>query len=772
MNNNDKAKSLPSNQEHNQLAVGQADVLYPTNAYPNYASPPEQTDDEIDLRELWAVLSRNKALIITLTLFIFLITLVVTLLMKPIYRAGTTLQINPENSEKVVSYDVNTQEQAFTGKDFYQTQYELLKSKALARLVIDELNLDHRLEGDKLAKPFFSEFLDNIKDELKQAIGSISIGDEESQINKSKIGKVPAETLFLKSLTVSPVKNSRIVNIYYDHEDPELAADIVNTLADKFIKMNLDRRVDAASYAETFLKEQLVQAKSRLQESEADLVKYAKERGIINIEDAKGGNYSLTSQSLSALNKALAEAESERIDAESKYKHTTQSSKATRVQENPVVQQLKESKAKLQAEYQEKLGIYKPAYPLMVQIRGRIKELDSEIRKEINSSQRAASSILKGAYIAAKQKEDNIRKKLKAQKSNYMKFKDNSIQYNTLKREVETNRQLYNDLLQRMKEVGVAGSVGTNNLSVVDRAEVPYKIHKPNIKLNLALGMVLGLFVGIGFAFLREFLNDTVKSSEEIERLTHTSVLGLLPYVKGRKDDPALLDINNPNSSTSEAIRTLRTHLLFSTQEGMPKSLLITSATPSEGKSSLSINLATMLCQSGKTTLLIDCDLRVPALHKKLKLDNSEGLSNYLTNQIDEEAATKATDIDGLFVITAGPNTPNPVELLSGDRMQELMTLATEKFDTVIIDAPPVMGLADALVLSNYVNATLFVIAYGQAKRKAVQDAYNRLKNAQANIIGTVFTKVKQTSGYGDYYYDYYGYGTDKTLGYSEKKGT
>lgn len=767
--NQNQSKDLSDIHKQNSLTVKQDDFLYPSNAYPDYRAKSGFFDDEIDLRGLWTVIVRNKAIIITLAVFIFTATLINTLLIKPTYRANVSLQINPEDSAKVLNYDVTAQDPSFTGKDFYQTQYELLKSRALAREVINSLGLEHSFTGEKLAKPFFSETLDSIKGVFKQAVEPIR--DKKEQQAKKKLGKKPIEDSFLGNLTVSPVKNSRIVNIYYEHEDPELAADIVNTLAEKFINMNLNRRINAASYAEKLLKDQLVEVKSRLQESENKLVNYAKERGIVNIENDKGGSSSLTSQSLTALNIALSEAEKERIDAEAKYRNTTQSNMASSVQENTVVQKLKEEKAKLQSEYQEKLGIYKPAYPLMVQIKGRIKKLDEAISREIKNSQQAASAELKSAYLAAKQKEDNIRKKLQEQKANYMKFKDNSIKYNTLSREVETNRQMYNGLLQRMKEVSVAGSIGTNNISVVDYAVVPYAVYKPNIKRNLTLGLVLGLFVGVGVAFLREYLNDTVKSSEEIERLTHANVLGLLPSEKknDKSKENLLSRILDPNTQTAEAIRVLRTNLMFSTQEGMPKTLLVTSAEPSEGKSNLCINLATGLCQSGKTVLIIDCDLRKPTMHKYLKLDNSEGLSNYLTKQIDEATATQSTDVDGLFVISSGPKPPNPVELLSGDRMVQLLELAAERFDNVIIDSPPVIGLADALVLSNHVNATLFVIAYGQAKKKAIEGAYTRLRKAQAKIIGTVFTKVKKTAGSDYYYYDYY-YEYGRSKGQLEKQ--
>lgn len=727
--------------------------LYPTNE--------QSDDDEIKLRELWYVLLRHKGLIVTTTLFVFIVSLVTTLMIKPTYKATAIVQINPENAGRLLNYSVSAERKySYYDETYYKTQYSLLKSRALARRVMDKLGVDENKGEVQLAKPFFSETIDNLKEWL--GLEEIKIWVKEELLGRAKdrkLGLVPPEDWFLGGLSIDTGKgNSRIVRLNYVSESPENAADIVNTFAEEYINMNLESRVDAASYAEDFLKEQLILAKSKLEESEQLLVSYSKKKGILKNNE----NQSFTSISLTQLSGALAQAEQERIEAESNYKQTKISSEDSQVQGSSVIQSLKTTRAKLQGEYQEKLGLYKPGYPGMQQLQKRIRDLSRQIKREMSSTKKAARGYLESKYKAAKAKESELRSKYNATEKEFIALRDNSIEYNTLNREVQTNRQIYNDLLQRMKEVGVAGSIGTNNITIVDRAVIPYRKYKPDIKLNLLLGLTLGLVLGVGGAFLIEALEDNFKSVEEIEHTLHSVTLGMVPSVKEQRGIKytAQIAMNDPRSAVAEAYRSLRSNLMFSTSEGVPKSIVVTSAIPSEGKSTSVINLATALCQIGKTVLIIDADLRKPSLYKRLDLSNSEGLANYLAGQSSAEKITKSTNIDELYVIPAGPAVPNPVELLSSDKMDDLITDSSELFDYIIVDSPPVMGIADALILSNKVSATLFVSAYAGAKKTQIVTAINRLRQAQANIIGVLFTKVKTATG-SDYHYDYYYYNDD-----------
>ena len=798
-----------------------------------YGSPHQEDDDEIDLRTLWRTLMRYKWSILLITLLTFIATLVVTLSMTPVYRAAATIQIQRE-VEKVTNYEVNTQQQQVTDKDFYQTQYELLKSRVLARRVIDELGLDNVGGDEQLAKPFFSDLLDEAKNWFNETKASLVDSTTENEDLSVNMGEVPQEELFGKNLSIIPVKNSQIVKLEYEHKDPELAAQIVNTMADKFIAMNLERRASSATYAKEFLAEQLALAKSKLNESEKKLVGYAKKRGIVTT----GDNEALVDKRLVELSLAVTDAEAKRIDAESRYKYNSTGKSVSRVRlddlntiladtsaakinvgsigggaslvtvpDNSVVRALREAKARKEVEYQDKIKVYKKAHPTIIRIQQEINQLKVEIRREqakikeearrqqakvqaaIRKEQarvqaeirrerarvkaeikkeRAASlrreknytsQALKRNYLAALQKEKELKKKLRAQKKLSFELKDKNIGYSVLKREVDTNRELYKGLLQRVKEVGVASVSGKNNISIVDEALVPYKQYKPNLKLNLAIGTLLGLMLGIGLSFLREMLNNTVKSSEEIERLSHLPILGLIPKGKGgKKKNQALLTIKEPKSAVAEAARSLRTNLLFSTKDGAPKILLFTSAMPNEGKTTAAINLASAFAQAGKKALLVDCDLRKPSIHSQVYIENTRGLSNYLVGECSLDEVIQPYALGELSVLPSGPISPNPVELFSSDRMKEMLEDLTMRYDTVILDGPPVMGLADALVLSNVASATVMVASHGETGRKNLSEACEKIRRANGNLIGCIYTKVTQDGG-GYSYYDYYEYG-------------
>lgn len=726
------------------------------------ASDKEEADDEIDLRELFAVLRRRKGTILLIALLVFLAAFLMTMMITPTYRASVTLQIEMD-STKVLNYDVDTtgSQSTLNSKDFYQTQYEILKSTTLAGKTIDQLNLRQSYTSEEVGdvQPFFVEPIAAIKEMI---FGVPEEGSTEFEA-LAQLSDEPAEEEFLENLSITPVKNSQIVKVNFDSEDPGLAATVANALADNYIKMNLERRVDAASYAEDFLTEELVLSKSRLEESEAKLVGYAKEASIFQTNDER--SQSLTAQKLTAINIALTEAESDRIAAQSRYVQAQRSLGVSKVLDNSTVQELKKSVVRLESSYQEKLQVYKPGYPLMVQLKRQINEFKLQITNETNRITAAVEGDLKSDYLAAQEREQKLRSELEVQKQGLLVLRDKSIGYNTLLREVETNRSLYEGLLQRIKEVGVAGGVGANNVSVLDPAIVPYKKNKPNTKMNLALGGVFGVFLGMVVAFLLEFLDDRVKSTEELERILSLPLLGVTPALKG--SDPAthsLITMEQPTSAMAEAFRSLRTNLLFASREGTPKVLAITSAMPAEGKSSTCLNLATAFGQSNKRVLLIDADLRKPSIHKRLKLDNSVGLSNVLTGQETAETAIQKSMIEGVSVITAGPLSPNPAELLSSERFQDLFDLVPDTFDMIILDCPPVMGLADALILSNRATATVVVSAFSQSRKRASHDANRRLRQAHANLIGFIFTKVKAGGGYGysyEYQY-YYSYGTDR----------
>ena len=411
------------------------------------------------------------------------------------------------------------------------------------------------------------------------------------------------------------------MRLYYDSPDPKLATAILNNLAKSYINLNLERRFDATTYARNFLQERLQQVKAKLEESERDLVDLSRREEIIAVDQKE----SVITGNLTAASAALIDAGKKRMAAESIYRQMlgTRGQGLTQVLDSKIIQDLKQTKAKLEAQYQDDLSTYKPAYPTMVQLRNQINQVDAMINEEVGNIRAAITSN----YEAAKSEEAMLRTNLDRMKQEVLSLQGRSIPLTILRREADTNRQLYDGLLQRYKEVGVAAGVGTNNISVVDEAKVPSCPYKPNLRLNGLLALVLGLLGGVGLAFLFEHLDDTFRRPEELERLLDLPLLGVIPKtLQAGGDDRAmaLIGQDDPRSAFAEAYRSVRTALQFSTASGVPRLLTVTSAMTGEGKSTTALSLAIQFAQCGKRTLLIEADLRKPSIHQCAEAGQSD----------------------------------------------------------------------------------------------------------------------------------------------------
>lgn len=710
-------------------------------------------EEEINLLDLWRVLVRRKWTVLIFFLIVTTAGITASFLMTPVYRAEATLLIDREPPKVVEYQEVAPVEGAASREDFYQTQYGLLKSRSLAKRVFEELDLARH-------PVFAADQNPSLGGQLKSLLTAFGRG-QDSKAAAEDDQNLKMDSLidrFHKGITVEPIRNSRLVKVYYDSPDPRLSAQVVKTLGQAFISANLERRYDATAYARDFLKDRLLQIKARLEETEQALVQYANNHEIINFDESQ----SHVAQKLKKMSDSLSAAQEERAKAEALYQQMQKTAGAglPQVLESPMIQQLKESLAKLEGEYGENLHVYKPDYPKMKQLQEQIAKLQGKIDEEVNNVRAA----IRSNYEAAMTLENLLIGKVQTAKEEIKDLAQRSIQYQVLKRETDTNRQLYEGLLQRYKEVGVAGGVGLNNISVVDPAKIPLTPHKPNIKLNALVAMLLGLFGGIGLAFLFEHLDDTLKQSEEMEQALGLSTLGLIPLTHEqnkalRGEALALISVEDKRSAFAEAYRSVRTALQFSTPEGAPKSLLVTSAGKGEGKSTTSVSLAIHFAQAGQRVLLVDADLRNPSLHRTLEADNGLGLTHYLAGEATPVEISQPTTVANLFLITAGPLPPDPAGLLGSARMMSLLSTAKEKFDHIILDAPPVLGLADALVLGNLVEGTLFVVSAGDTRRAFAQGAIKRLRTGQTRILGAVLTKFDSRShGYGYGYHDYYYY--------------
>lgn len=717
-------------------------------------------DDVIDLRELWGVLVRRRWLILSAVGLAFILALVATFVMTPIYRGTLLLQIETTGNQ-VVEYGNVLPEEAKgyrSNMDFYRTQYELLKSNSLARRVIDQLGLEPIQQEERSS--FFKDVGSAVKGWLSSLSGSGAADSAKSGIDSKQALEVAEEKALLDQLTIEPVRDSRLVKVHFDSPSPKQAAEVVNAVAANFIALNLERRYDASSFAKRFLEEQLAQARATLEDSERRFAAYAREREIVDTDK----RLEITLTKLREMNSELVKAEAARIEAEAEYTGVVNAGakNASGVLDSPLVQSLKERRGLLEADYRDKLQVMKPGYPAMRQLRQQIDELDAQIGRETA----AIAAGVKARYEAKALEEAKLTKRINELNEEALALQDRSTDFETLKREVTTNRELYDGLLQRVKEVGVAAGIGENNISVVDPPRVPSSPYKPSLKLNLAIAIALGGFVGVLLAFLLEALDDRVRGADDVEALVGAPVLTLIPKIDPHElglesEDVGLAAFKDPKSAIAEAVRSLRTQLLFSTAEGAPSILHLTSANPIEGKTTTAINAAIAFAQAGSSVLLIDGDLRNPSLHRTFALPNSMGLTNYLTGTALPLEISQPTVVKGLFTITSGPLPPNPVELLSSAKMLDLLSLAGERFDMVVLDGPPVIGLADALVLANMAKATVFVVDASKTHRRDIMGAVKRLQQANAHLIGSVLAKVGRAGkGYG------YGYGYGYSYNY------
>jgi len=699
--------------------------------------------DEIDLLAYWRVLVKRRRFVLFGLLLGAAVAMLVTLSTTPLYRATAVLQLERAAPE-IVKVEGMTQVQGGDQSDFYQTQYELLQSRTLAERVAEELQLD---DPAVLARyhlgSWRGRFLGGGRPVASRPTQTAGAATPEQRRH--------AVELVQQALVVTPVRNSALIDVNFDSPSPELAARGANAVADGFIASGIERRFGASSYARQYLQSQLAAVKTRLEASERELVAFAQRESIVSNAEGR----SLVSQNLGELTSELAAAQNQRIRAEARWRQASSAAALPAdMLKDSIINSLRQERAKLQGQYQEQLQVYKPEYPAMKHWAGKVAGSDRQIALELANIRASA----KAEYDAAAGQESMLNRQLARLRENTLDLENRSIQYTILKREVDTNRQLYDGLLQRFKEVGVAGQLSPNNISIVDRAEAPASPYKPNFLWNLALGALFGLVLGIVIAFVRELVDDTLKSSEDIEQRLKLAVLGVIPKLGPKQTMEQVRE--DPRSAFSESYRSVRTALQFSTEQGVPRVLLLTSPGAADGKSTSALSLASNFAQLGKRVLLIEADLRNPSLRKSMGLRGDIGLSTVLAGASTLAQAVQSTQDERLKVVLAGPLPPNPAELLSGSRLVAVLEEAVAQFAQVIIAGPPVLGISDAPILSHIASGTLLVVHAGKTKVAAAQAATKRLLGARAHIIGTLLTmydaNLDGAYGYDAYHaYDY-----------------
>lgn len=675
-----------------------------------------------------------------------LIGLVITLLMTPQYTAVTTIEIARE-SDRIVNIQGVQQEASDANQEFYQTQYGLLKSRSLAERVATQLQLVD-------SASFFQTF---------------DVDNDSPVFTPDARGRLPATgrdvrtriagELLLANMKVEPVRSSQLVELSFTSPDPALSARVANAWSTNFIQATLQRRYEATSYARNFLESRLGQLRQRVEQSERQLVAYARNQRIISVPNGSGGERALIVDSLTLLNNDLAQATADRVKAEARIRRSGGDvSEVTEALANPALNSLRTRRAELAAEYQKLMPQFTADYPPAKALAAQVAQLDRSIARE----ESRVGGSLGGVYRDAVARERALQERVEQLQQGLLDFRRRNIQYAIYQRDADTNRQLYDALLQRYKEIGVAGGVGVNNVAVVDNADVPERPSSPRLLLNMLLSLVAGCALGALAAFLLEQSDEAIADPTEVERMIGLPLLGSVPKLIGRTPSEALGD---RKSDLVDAYLAVQTNLAFSTERGVPASIAITSTRPAEGKSTTSLALATSLARAQRRVILVDGDMRSPSVHQLIGTDHNRGLSNFLAGDDAIDPLIHTVERFGIAAMTAGPIPPNAAELLTSDRLHVLIEQLLTRFDHVVIDSPPVMGLADAPLIASRVEGVIYTVESHGIRSSLVRTALGRLSSANARLLGVVLTKFEvRRSGMG-YGYEYgYGYGRDRKL--------
>ncbi|RSV14195.1 exopolysaccharide biosynthesis protein [Sphingomonas sp. ABOLG] len=699
------------------------------------------------IRQYLRIALRRRYVILGAVAACFILGLIITLLMTPKYTATSTIEISRESSQ-VTNFQGVERETSVADQEFYQTQYGLLRSRVLAERVATQL----RLIDDK---SFFERFGVNQDDLAFQEVNG-----RYAPSGRSERQRIAGEIL-LRNVGVDPTRMSRLVEIHFTSPDAGFSQKVANAWAENFIQTNLERKVQATSYGRNLLQRELGQVKDRLDESQRQLVNYAEQQRIINLPSQGNGENSTAERSivadeLASLNSALSQATADRIEAEARFREAGRSGQSSEALRNQAINSLRQRRAELAADYQRLMVQFEPDYPPARAVQSQINQLDRSITREENR----VSGSVEADYRQAAERENALRRQVERLKSNYLDLRRRSIQYNIYQQEVDTNRALYDGLLQRFKEIGVAGGVGVNNIAIVDPADVPKAPSSPKLLINLFVSLVAGLVIGAALAFALEQMDEAIADPGEVERRLGLPLLGSVPKVEGVEPREALLD---RKSELVDAYLAIQTSLGFTTQHGVPRSLAVTSTRPAEGKSTTALAVATMLARSGKRAILVDGDMRSPSVHHLGGVDHDRGLSNFLAGNDDISQLTFEMRDLGFTAMSAGPIPPNAAELLTGPRLQLLLTRLLETYDHVVIDSPPVMGLADAPLIASQVEGVVYAVESHGIRSSLVKTALQRLLGANAHILGGVLTKFEARKAHFGYDYDYgYGYGREK----------
>lgn len=703
-----------------------------------------------DARRYLGMLHKRRGILATLVGTSLLIAVLYNYTTRPVYQATTQILIDRDTPNLLPTKEIVDMGEG--GADYFQTQFELLRGRRLAEAVVEKLDLQKNPEFQQ--GPLMSPW-ERIQ---RRFFGKAPA----SALDSDGMPLSPAIAALRSRLTVERLRGSRIVSLKFNAYDPALAANAANTLASLYMQQTLDIRYTRSSEATDWLGARLADQEKKVQEAERGLQAYREREKLVNVEERQA----LVDQKLSSLNGAAINARTDRITKETLYGQmrgmsSTQLETFPLIMSNALIQALRARIADLQgqqAKLSESLG---DKHPDMVRLRTEIEATEAKLRQEMQNIIKSVESD----YRTAAQQEANLAANLETTKQEALELNRKAIDYNVLKRDVEANQQLYRELMSRTKESGLESELTTNNIRILEKAEMPRAPISPQRMRNYQMALLIGFGLGIGLCVLFEHLDNTFKTPEDVKEHLGVPFLGMVPDVSGQQRPAArgaktgVPPPKNAQSAVAEAYRVLRTNLIFSSTSSSGQALLVSSANPGEGKTTTVANLAESLAQNGARVLAVDADLRRPTLHQHFGAQKTPGLSDLIVGKSQASQVIQSTRIKGLQILPCGYIPPNPTELLGSANMREVVRALREHYDWVLIDAPPILAIADAPVLCPIVDGLVLVVGAEMSSRPAVQRAIEQIRSVGAKITGVVLNKVdleRNSYYYGQYYGEYY----------------
>lgn len=748
----DQAKSLGGSREQMLPEVAGGHLSAQAFSKPGLDYPEM---DEVELRDYIDVMARRKWLILTVLALVFVSTLIFTLAVTRIYEASAVIEVSQETPYVTSFKEVLGSE--IQAREFYETQVELIRSRAMINRVIDKFDL---VAHPVIRQMVFGEDRSGVLQLLKGVIASLAAGllpdPVPPGVAKDIASRQQVAEYLSENLTVSPSRKSMLIDVAFRSPDRDFSMMVVNALIDDFIRWKMELKVEASSIARDFLMMQMDRAKINLEKAEERLNDFAKHAGIVSLDARVNSIY----RHLDELNSAFAAAEANMITKKAVYEQALKDGNdhLPRALESDLITSLKSKYADLNASYEELKATFYDDYPKVRTLRARMESIAALIQAQ----ETGIFLSIENEYESAKKIVLAMQQRIENQKNLVLDLNDRATQYTIMAREVETNQAIYQSLLQRTKEIESMAGVSSSNIQIVNRADLPLLAVKPNVKLNLILSIVIGLLAGLGCAFMTEYFADTVTHPNEISDRFRIPLLGIIPQAKPDAKGLERAFLRQPHSAFSEAIRSTRVSVQLSGSSTRSKCFLITSTMPSEGKTTLAVNLALSFAAAGEKTVLIDADLRKPRLHEVFGLTNrvnGNGFSSYLAEMTNNLAIFTAYG-KKIGIILAGPVPPNPAELLASRRFKVLLGKLFSRYDRIILDGPPHMGLADTLILSKHVGGIVLVSSIGESSREAIGQFKKSITNVNGTILGCVVNKVdfNRKYGYGGYYPYYQAY--------------